>query len=296
MPRLPERPSEFRLSEVLAALSYALDLTEGQPEGHTLRSCVIGMRLGEEIGLGAGDRSALYYALLLKDAGCSSNAARMASLFGSADQTVKFRMKFVDWDRKLKLALETAGNAGIGQSLADRVNHFLRIARTEDMTRELIRIRCERGADIARELGFPAATAEAIRGLDEHWNGNGYPEGTRGTDIPLLARIVGLAQTVELFHSEHGMDAALRVARARGGSWFDPELVRRVQGWRRDHTWWNHLRSPDIAAEVSAAEPGTHVCRAEDVGLDAVARAFAEIIDAKSPYTFRHSTNVASYA
>jgi len=34
----------------------------------------------------------------------------------------------------------------------------------------------------------------------------------------------------------------------------------------------------------------------DDAGLDVVARAFAGIIDAKSPYTWRHSTNVAAYA
>ncbi|MEJ7818675.1 MAG: hypothetical protein WKF44_00050 [Rubrobacteraceae bacterium] len=34
-----------RLSEVLSALSYALDIVEGQPEGHVLRSCFIGMRI-----------------------------------------------------------------------------------------------------------------------------------------------------------------------------------------------------------------------------------------------------------
>lgn len=36
---------------MLSALSHALDLTEGQPPGHTIRSCIIGMRLGETVGL-----------------------------------------------------------------------------------------------------------------------------------------------------------------------------------------------------------------------------------------------------
>ena len=62
----------LRLSEVVAAMTYALDLTEGQPEGHALRSCLIGMAIGEELGLGTQDLSDLYYALLLKDLGCSS--------------------------------------------------------------------------------------------------------------------------------------------------------------------------------------------------------------------------------
>jgi len=38
---LPEQG--VRLSEVVSALSYALDITEGQAEGHAVRSCVIGM-------------------------------------------------------------------------------------------------------------------------------------------------------------------------------------------------------------------------------------------------------------
>jgi HD-GYP domain-containing protein (c-di-GMP phosphodiesterase class II) len=69
-------PTHVSLSDVLTALSHALDLTEGQPIGHTVRTCLIGMRIAEKAGLDAEARDALYYALLLKDAGCSSNASR----------------------------------------------------------------------------------------------------------------------------------------------------------------------------------------------------------------------------
>ncbi len=69
---------ELRLSEVLSALSHALDVTEGQPRGHAERTCLIGMRLGTQIGLGEEELSSLFYALLLKDAGCSSNASKVA--------------------------------------------------------------------------------------------------------------------------------------------------------------------------------------------------------------------------
>ena len=34
-------PAQFRLSEVLGALSHALDLTEGQPVGHAARTTVL---------------------------------------------------------------------------------------------------------------------------------------------------------------------------------------------------------------------------------------------------------------
>src|SRR6185295_2212251 len=41
---------ELRLSEVVGALSHALDVTHGQPDGHAARSCLLGMRIAEEIG------------------------------------------------------------------------------------------------------------------------------------------------------------------------------------------------------------------------------------------------------
>ena len=87
----------IRLSEVVGALSYALDLTEGEPPGHAVRSCLIGMRLAQELELDASTRSDLFYALLLKDAGCSANSARMAALFGADDHVAKRTSKRIDW-------------------------------------------------------------------------------------------------------------------------------------------------------------------------------------------------------
>ena len=283
------------LSEVLSALSCALDLTEGAPAGHTMRTCLIGMRLAESVGIGAKERSALYYALLLKDAGCSSNAGRMASLFGADDQDVKPRMKAVNWHHRFRLAVETARTVARGRPLRERLRHFVAIARTADTTRELIQIRCDRGAMIAQQLGFPQETADAIQSLDEHWCGRGYARGLAGADIPLLARIANLAQTLEVFHDRGGVEAAHRVARERSGSWFDPVLVRIVLDWRRDDPWWD-LLSGNVTGAVVAAEPSDRVIEVDEDGLDGVSRAFADIIDAKSPFTFRHSTRVADVA
>jgi putative nucleotidyltransferase with HDIG domain len=288
--------AQVGLSEMLSALSHALDMTEGQPVGHTLRACMIGLRLADELDIDPALRESLYYALLLKDAGCSSNAARMAMLFGSPDQDVKYRMKLVDWHKSVRLAIHTMRTVGKGAPLWTRAAHFLRIARTPDMTRDLIEIRCDRGAEIVRQIGFPEETAAAVRSLDEHWNGRGYPDGLRGESIPLLSRIALLAQTLEIYSNAHGVTAALDMAAARRGTWFDPRLVDRVLQWRRDVTWWHSLQVPDIADRVVASEPSSVPVLVDDAGLDRIAEAFAEIIDAKSPFTFRHSTNVARYA
>ena len=46
-----------RLSELIAALSLATDLSLGEPMEHVLRSCLISMRLGERIGLNTAERA-----------------------------------------------------------------------------------------------------------------------------------------------------------------------------------------------------------------------------------------------
>ena len=94
-------PARIRLSGVIGGLSYALDLTEGEPPGHAVRSCVIGMRIADELGLDPGTRSRLFYALLMKDAGCSANSAKMAALFGADDHEAKRTAKRSNWSRGL---------------------------------------------------------------------------------------------------------------------------------------------------------------------------------------------------
>lgn len=284
------------MSEVLAALSHALDLTEGQSKGHSVRACMIGMRLGEAAGLGADELAELYYAMLLKDAGCSSNASRMAALFGSDDQFVKPRLKTVDWDDRRTLALETWQATAKGGTLWTRARHFLGIAQQSSLTRELIAARCERGGSIARRLGFPEGTAFAIQSLDEHWNGKGHPQGLAGEAIPKLSRIMNLAQTIEVFLEKSDERTTDDVLRARRGSWFDPALTDIARELLLDDEWRGTVYGKEAEFRVLQLEPAGRTREVDDAGLDQIAEAFADIIDAKSPFTHRHSSMVAAYA
>jgi HD-GYP domain-containing protein (c-di-GMP phosphodiesterase class II) len=276
---------QIALSEVIGGLSYALDLTEGEPPGHAVRSCLIGMRLAEEIGLDADLRSHLFYALLLKDAGCSANSARMAALFGADDHQAKRTSKRVDWSGAFPAFLWALRTVAPDGSRRRRLNRLLAIRAEGEVTRALMQARCERGAEIASLLGFEAPTAEAIRALDEHWDGGGQPRGLRGDEIPLLGRILCLAQTAEIFHAAGGAHAAWAVARRRRGAWFDPDLVDALGAFRFDVPFWQSLRD----GEIGAWEPSERVLTADEARLDAIAYAFAGVIDAKSPWTYRHS-------
>ena len=278
-------PREVPLSEVIGALSYVLDLTEGEPPGHAVRTCMIGMRLAQELGMAEPDRTDLFYALLLKDAGCSANSARMAALFAADERVAKRTSKRIDWARPFSAFTWSLRTVAPGGGLRARVGQ-LRLIRDEgEVTRSLMRARCERGAEIARLIGLGPGTAAAIRALDEHWDGNGQPEGLRGDEIPLAGRILCLAQTVEIFHAARGLDAALRVAARRGGGWFDPRLVAALRRTRSDTAFWRSLP----AGELAPWEPGERRLTADEAYLDRIADAFAGVVDAKSPWTYRHS-------
>jgi HD-GYP domain-containing protein (c-di-GMP phosphodiesterase class II) len=283
---------EIALSGVIAALSYALDITEGQPAGHAARTCAIGMRIAEEIGLSERARSDLFYALLLKDAGCSANAGRMAALFGADDRDAKRTARRVDWSRPLRSLAWSPWTVAPGAPLRERAARLRAIRDEGDVARGFMLARCDRGAEIARMLYLSEATAAAIRSVDEHWDGRGLPDGRARDQIPLPARIVCLAQTVDIFHAAAGIDAARAVARRRRGRWFDPALVDALDPVWREAGFWAGLAQPD----VSAWEPAALRLRADAERLDRIAEAFARVIDAKSPFTARHSERVADLA
>ena len=288
---------EVELSGVIGALSYALDLTEGQPMGHAARSCLIGMRIAEAIELPESRCGSLFYALLMKDLGCSSNAARISTLFDGDDRDVKRGFKLIDSDDAVSAVRHTAAHAAPGRGLIGKARRLARIMRlNEEATRRFIEIRCERGAEIATMVGLGDEAAEAIGALDEHWNGSGHPRGLAGDAIPLLGRILCLAQTVEVFFNARGREAAYEMARSRRRRWFDPELVDALGSFERDLEFWSRVAGPDPVGEVARAEPGDAPSRTDGAALDVIAEGFSRVIDAKSPYTARHSEGVARFA
>ena len=289
----PAPVTNVALSEVLAAMSRALDLTEGQSVGHTVRTCIIGMRIADELNLPAFDRVALYGALWLKDSG-SSGASRVNEVVDAEAPEEKARVSLALIQARTLSAIRSAGSAG-GSAIRAGVGSLLRRSALPRLVPRTLS-RAERGESMALRMGFSTATADAIRHIDEHWDGTGIPDGKVGHEIPLFSRIILLAQTVDGMYAQRGLLRALRMARERSNEWFDPTLVRIVRSWREDSQWWESLLSPDAMSIALSMEPEQHTRYVDGKGLDDVARAFAEIIDSKSSYTYQHSTNVAKYA
>jgi len=289
------QPTDLKLSELIGSLSYALDITEGQPAGHCVRVCWIGMHIGRDAGMSPEQLWELYYTLLLKDLGCSSNAARICELYLTDDLDFKRDFKTVG-DSLPQVLGFVLKHTGLKAGLAERFRSVMTILRDGPaIAQEMIVTRCSRGAEIARLLRFPERVAAGIYSLDEHFNGKGKPAQLAGEAIPVYSRIALLAQVIDVFHAEGGPATALKEARARAGSWFDPRLVDAFERAAKNEAFWQMLAASDIDRAVFAMEPAEHTIPLDDDYLDDIAAAFGQVVDSKSPYTSGHSSRVALY-
>lgn len=288
---------QIALSEVISALSFALDLTEDAVPGHAVRCCLLGIRIGTAMGLAEAELDDLYYALLLKDVGCSSNASRLCQILGGDERSAKRRVKTVDWTRVTPQGLKLAWQNALPG--AGPIRKGLRVVKLglerERNNAEIIGMRCERGADIVRKIGLSEGCADAIHALDEHWDGSGYPDHLEGSAAPLLARILGVAQHLDVFALEQSRARAMITLADRSGTWFDPEVVRVAESLDRDGYLWEGFGTPRERALALQMEPGA----ARQIGprqVDRILEAFADVVDAKSPFTYRHSLRVTESA
>jgi putative two-component system response regulator len=101
---------------------------------------------------------------------------------------------------------------------------------------EVMKTHTTKGEEICRSLRSLTPVLPIIRSHHERWDGSGYPDGLRGAQIPLLARILQLADVYDALTSERPYKPAMTAAEAletmrtettRG--WRDPELMKAFQ-------------------------------------------------------------------
>ena len=292
-----EQPApQLRLAELLSALSYALDMVEGQPAGHCVRCCWIGVHIGRELGLPEAEIRELYYTLLMKDVGCSSNAARICQLYMTDD--IAFKRDFMTINGSLPQVLRfVLSHTGMTAGLADRFRALVHIFQNGgQIAQELMETRCDRGAEIARKMRFSEHVIAAIRSFDEHWNGGGMPAGLKGDDIPIYSRIALISQVVDVFQTANGVEAAKLEVQHRTGTWFDPRVSAAFERVAARPEFWATLRSDELQMAIFALEPAQERSFVDEDYLDDIAAAFAQVIDSKSSYTAGHSARVTLFA
>ncbi|MEJ2358136.1 MAG: HD domain-containing protein [Deinococcales bacterium] len=87
----------------------------------------------------------------------------------------------------------------------------------------------QRGANLVASAGLLKNASEGIRAHHENWDGSGFPAGLRKEQIPLLARVVAVADVFDMLSSERGQAMPMRevekALEARSGRELDPSLV-----------------------------------------------------------------------
>jgi putative nucleotidyltransferase with HDIG domain len=87
------------------------------------------------------------------------------------------------------------------------------------------------GVQILRGVDFLGEAKAVVRSHHERWDGNGYPDGLAGEDIPLAARVFAVADTLDALTTDRPYRPASNLDRARGiigslaGTQFDPAVV-----------------------------------------------------------------------
>ncbi len=287
---------QIRLAEILGALSKALDMTEGQPAGHSVRCCWIGVNIGLEYGIKGSELSDLYYTVLMKDLGCSSNASKVCSIYATDDISFKKDFKIVNGSVSQSLSF-LFSHIGLKAGLIKRMQSIVNVlSNAGDIAKDLIETRCFQGADIARKLRFSEQVAIGIKCLDEHWDGNGLPDKLQGMQIPVNAQIALMSQVIDVFFRKGNSEMAVDEIISRSGTWFNPALVKAFEKVSENREFWEKLASDRIQETVFSMEAAQEDVLVDDDYLDDIAAAFAEVIDAKSPFTSGQSERVALFA
>jgi HD-GYP domain-containing protein (c-di-GMP phosphodiesterase class II) len=283
--------TRVRLAELIAMISLGTDLGMGQPMEHVLRQSLIALRLAERLGLDETHRGVVYYVSLLSWVGCHVDAYEQAKWFGD-DVALKAEARRMDLSG-LPAKAVLLSHVGAGRGLLERARLAVKFVGGGLTPREAIENHWLATNELAAALGLERDVRDGLYQTFERWDGKGVPAQARGEEILLPARLVNLADVVEVFHRAGGVEAAVAVARERSGTQFDPALV---EVFCAD--------APRVLREVDAvtawpavidAEPALEIVLSDDE-LDSALEAIADFTDLKSPWTIGHSRGVAELA
>jgi len=96
---------------------------------------------------------------------------------------------------------------------------------------EKMKLHSTAGDEILRQVQFPFPVAQYVRCHHERWDGKGYPDGLKGTDIPIGARILSISDAFDAirssrpYKSSFGLSDSVELLRTQAGNSYDPELV-----------------------------------------------------------------------
>ena len=251
---------EQLLATVARALGYRLVLTESHNYKQNLEEMV---RARTEMLLHAIEDlehsydvtlEALGDALDLKDSETEGHSRRVTAFTIALAQAMGLA------PAEIKVIARGAFLHDIGKmAIPDRI--LRKPGKLTGEEKKIMREHCTRGYQILRKIPFLAAAAEIVFCHQEHYDGQGYPSGLRGSEIPVGARIFSVADALDAMTSDRpyrkarSFEAAREEIMRHSGTQFDPEVVEAF------------LKMPERLWRELAVEIGGEDGRASTLGL-----------------------------
>lgn len=284
--------NDFRLIEVLGALSLTTDLANGNPMGSALRSCALAIDISRELGVTAEETSQACYAALMRHIGCTSYSHEEGGIFG--DELASRRLySLIDASDRGALVRASVTKLGKGLGMRRRARAVAKTLSTgTKLRRRMTAARCEVAVHLASRIGLGDSVAQALAQMYERWDGKGMTAGISGEAISVPARISHVATEAELHSRVYGPMGAIAMIRKRAGGHFDPKVA---DAFLRVAAKTLGSVEDDASWDTVLALERTPSCR-DPIALDDIIRAFADYVDLKSVYTLGHSSGVATLA
>jgi len=240
----------------VATFALGQDNAFGQPLESQLRSCLLATALCEEAGFDGELRDTVYWVALLRYLGCTGHAHEIATVFGDDIAVLAETLVFDAADpADVMRAMVKFATAGRAPEEHEQIVASLR-AGAHDWAVHNFATGCEVADMLVQRLGLEPGVREALAFTYERWNGNGFPTGARGDEIPLAMRVVHLTQDMEAIARRVSPDEAIRAARERRDRTYDPELADLFEA--HGGTWFDALGKMDPWDAVLDREPEPH--------------------------------------
>jgi hypothetical protein len=194
------------------------------------------VQFGEEQRAHERTLSALVTAVETKDPNAAGHSARIARLAEWMAEPLSMGAQNVE-DLRYAAMLHDVGKVGVPTRILRRP----RALTTADM--EMLTHHPAHGVALVRDIEFLHGSLDGIRHHHERWDGLGYPDSLAGDEIPVISRIIAVADAFDALTTDRAERPALSPAQAlkqieqRRGRQFDPHVVAALATVLERHEW-----------------------------------------------------------